>query len=358
MSKKLTVMITGVGGRSFGHQILHAMLLTGDKYRLVCCDASAYSFGLYQVQDRYILPMASDSTYLEAVQDVIRREKVDILLPGTEIEIRTLAPHFDLLKKIGCHLIASSPDVIDLCQDKATLYEYLGKHNIGVPRSARVEKWKELVAACGYPIVAKPSNASGGSRNVEILATDLEVADYLSRFPSSHDEIVFQEYVGDAQSEYTVGVIRGGDGKIIDSIVLHRNLVGLSLGVARTINGKTYALSTGYSQGYIVKHPQIQTFCEELAVSLNITGPANIQLRLHQGQVKVFEVHPRFSGTTSIRADAGLNEPDLIIRSHVLHEETGRQPYQYDVAAIRAFQCLIVPKTDLDAVPKAPLKVS
>jgi len=68
--------------------------------------------------------------------------------------------------------------------------------------------------------------------------------------------------------------------------------------------------------------------------------------------VEIFEVHPRFSGSTSIRAQVGFNEPDLLIRNYIHGEPIGRQTYLTDVAAIRAFANEIVPAAELEAIPR------
>src|ERR1700722_16917297 len=99
------VLITGVGGRSVGHQILQALLLLSDprprpmeprpsesghhsrlaeRYEIVVTDADAFSYGLYQVKDRYIVPRARDPRYLDAIRALILKERIDIVLPGTE----------------------------------------------------------------------------------------------------------------------------------------------------------------------------------------------------------------------------------------------------------------------------------
>ena len=165
--------------------------------------------------------------------------------------------------------------------------------------------------------------------------------------------MLFQEYVGVAEHEYTVGVMVSKAGKVIDSIVVQRKLTGLSLGSERMINGQRYTLSSGYSQGFIINQPLIQSYCENLAIKLGMRGPVNIQCRLIDDRVQVFEVHPRFSGTTSIRAMAGFNEPDILIRNFLFGESFGRLDYQTNVAAIRAFQNLIVPVLEMDGVVKA-----
>jgi carbamoyl-phosphate synthase large subunit len=107
-------------------------------------------------------------------------------------------------------------------------------------------------------------------------------------------------------------------------------------------------LSTGYSQGVIIKHPRIQQVCEDLALKIGARGPLNIQCRCEGDDVYIFEAHPRFSGSASIRAAAGFNEPDMLIRNQLFHESIPRQNYQTDVAAIRAFSNLLVPMAELD----------
>ena len=64
-------------------------------------------------------------------------------------------------------------------------------------------------------------------------------------------------------------------------------------------------------------------------------------------------MHPRFSGTSSIRASVGFNEPDVLIRNFVLNETFRRLSYQTEVAAIRAFQHAIVPLSAVQAVEAA-----
>jgi carbamoyl-phosphate synthase large subunit len=117
----------------------------------------------------------------------------------------------------------------------------------------------------------------------------------------------------------------------------------LSLLTSKNVGGRRYAVSTGYSQGYVVKHDLIQRFCEKLALRLGSRGPLNIQLRMSEGVPFVFELHPRFSGTTPIRADVGFNEVDILLRNYLFGEKFSRLDYKYNVAAIRAFEHVIVP---------------
>src|SRR5436309_9121945 len=127
----------------------------------------------------------------------------------------------------------------------------------------------------------------------------------------------------------------------------------MPLGVERTRARKNYSLSTGYSQGFCVKDDLFRCECEGLALAIGARGPMNIQCRVSGGRVFVFEVHPRFSGTSSFRSDVGFNEADVLIRNFCHNEQFGRLHYRTNVAAMRAFSNVIVPIEEMAATPEA-----
>jgi carbamoyl-phosphate synthase large subunit len=353
MPRPVSVLVTGVGGRSVGHQVLHALSLMREKYRLVATDVESFSFGLYLADAAYLVPRAEAPDYIPAIQDLVTREEIQVILPGTEPEIRSLVAGREGFEGRCCLVLASSPEVVHLCSNKIRLYGWLQANGFLVPRSVPAEEWRRLVAEAGFPLIGKPTEESGGSRNVEILTDEAEVERYLDHNRGSR-EVLLQEYVESPDAEYTVGVLISKTGDLIDSIVMHRRLLGLSLGTHRRWDSHDYALSTGYSQGCIVKHPELQEVCEQLALKIGIRGPSNIQCRISPRGVTILEVHPRFSGTTSIRAEVGFNEPDTLIRNYLFSETFGRLNYETDVAAIRAFQTLIVPLSVMNNVSRIP----
>ncbi len=352
MSGKTRVMVTGVGGRSVGNQVLHGLSLLGDKYHVVATDSDSFSFGLFETPNRYLVPPAADPAYTPAIERLIERERLNAILPGTEVENLMLAETRDVFASMGCAVIGSPVETIRLCSDKAALQSWLDSNGFHAPRSASATDWRGLVAEVGFPIVVKPTQDTGGSRGVAILTDEDELETYLDS-TSRPGNVLFQEYIGTPNDEYTVGVLISRAGDVIDSIVLHRKLIGLSLGSTRVVGDTRYELSTGYSQGVVIRHRQIQDCCERLACEIGVRGPANIQCRLVQGNVAVFEVHARFSGTSSIRADVGFNEPDILLRNFLGGEKFGRIGYRSNVAAVRAFRSIIVPSEILNSVPTA-----
>lgn len=340
------VLVTGVGGQSVGHQVLHALSLKPDVYEVTTADADPFSFGLYASPRRCLLPWASADDYLPAVLRLVKKNGIQVVIPGTEPELYRLAQHHEELRAAGCVLLANPTEVAAICSHKGRMDAWLGAHGFRTPRTASADTWRRLADEVGFPLVGKPASDTGGSRNVKLLVSREEVERYISDMNGA--DVLLQEYVADGDSEYTVGVMVSREGAVIDSIVLHRKLVGMSLGTKRRHGDALYTLSTGYSQGFIVKHPVIQRRCEELALAIGARGPMNIQLRFVDGDISVFEVHPRFSGTTSIRASAGFNEPDVLIRNFLFGERIGRLDYRHNVAAIRAFQHTLVPMEEMD----------
>lgn len=62
-----------------------------------------------------------------------------------------------------------------------------------MPKTVRAQDWRRLVAELGWPLVAKPTEGTGASRNVAIVGSDIEVEDCIAETEVGKTEIVFQE---------------------------------------------------------------------------------------------------------------------------------------------------------------------
>src|SRR5690349_10298172 len=124
MASPLTVLVTGVGGRSVGHQILKAHQMLGQRYRIVDTDASSYSYGLYEVASRYVVPPASSPRYFDSIQRLLKQEKIDVILPGTQPEVRFFAAG-TTNSSLEVPVIVNPRPVVELCENKARLYAWL-----------------------------------------------------------------------------------------------------------------------------------------------------------------------------------------------------------------------------------------
>lgn len=344
------ILVTGTGGRSVGAGILHAITrCSADiaaRWNVIAADADPFAWGLYKVDNRVLLPLARDANYISQVQACIKSMNIHAVIPGTESEAAVLSEHSSELSPAV--LIANRAELMPFMLDKFSAARKLRDLGCEVIPTVPLQDWQQLLDIFGFPIIVKPTRGSGGSRGVHLVMNQHQL-NRLLQLADADSAPCAQPYIGSSEQEYTVGVLSHFDGTIIDSIVMRRKLIGLSLLESKQSGQQSIAVSTGYSQGFIVRDATIQDFCERLALKLDSRGPLNIQLRIDErsGKPLVFELHSRFSGTTPIRADVGFNEVDLLLRDALFGERFGRVNYRSDVAAIRAFEHVIVPVSDL-----------
>ena len=326
--QKLSVMVTGVGGGGNGEQILKALQMAETPYFILGGDMNAFSLGLSRVDIPYLLPPANDKGYIDAVLAVCARHGVRALFPGSEPELEVMSENREPFKDAGVFLPINPQQVIRLCMDKFRTFEWLKSRGFEVPRTVHIRSEADLDAVDFFPAVLKPMIGGGGSSNLFLAQDDGELRFLGRSLLTNIGPYIVQEYVGTVDSEYTVGVLSDMDGMLINSIAVRRMIMsGLSNRIrvknrtGRAELGTILAISSGVSQGDIGQFREITGPCERISRELGATGAINIQCRFAKDKVYVFEINPRFSGTTSLRAMVGYNEPDLLIRKHVLGEE-------------------------------------
>lgn len=327
-SEPINVLLTGVGGGGHGEQILKALRLGQLQYRITGTDMSAACANRGQVDDFVVLPPARDPGYLPAVIELARARKAVAIFHGSEPEMMVLSAARPQLEAEGFYVPVNSPEVMAICQDKGRTLAHLADAGFRVPHYQEISSIEDVGDFDRFPAVLKPSVGGGGSANVFIVQSREEMNFFVSHLLRFCAKIVVQEYVGTPDGEYTVGVLFGRDGTLINSIAIKR-IINNALTIRTKVPNRTgrsdlganLVISTGISQGEVGSWPEIRQSCEAMAASLRPTAPVNIQCRVVDGEVVPFEINPRFSGTTSLRAMAGYNEPDVLVRRDVFGEE-------------------------------------
>jgi len=327
----INVMITGLGGGSHGMQILKALRLSSLPLRLIGTDITTNSFGRALVDEFETVPRADDPDYIPAILSLIGRHDIQVLFHGSEPELAAMPENAERIRATDVLLPINPPQLIARCMNKLETMSFLREHRFPCPEFHLIESHDDLRQVKTYPVVCKPHIGSGGSANVYIAqdATELEL---LSRLLLSQVEsFITQEYIGTVDQEYTVGVLCDMEGLLVGSIAVKRQIMSALSNRLKTPNrsgrselGLMLAISSGISQGEIGDYPQVCGYCEKVALALGARGPVNFQCRLDGDKVFIFEINPRYSGTTSMRALAGFNEPELMIRRHLLGETIER----------------------------------
>lgn len=291
----MNILVTGVGS-TLGHGILETIKQSGLKCHVTGTDYLDTAVGLYQVEYPYILPdiykdPLKEKAWLTAVQKIISERKIKYVLVGLDFEVPFFAKHKAFLEnKNDCKVIVSSAEVVSICNDKWLTYCFLRDSGFNAPRSCLPDETEEFLKSTPFPWIVKPREGSTSKglfriNNIETLGHALE----------NCDNPIIQEEVGDVEKEFTCGVVVA-NGRVLSSIPLRRKLK----------NGNT-------SVAYFNKSDEIDIYIRQVAERLGPDGPINIQLRLTTNGPMIFEINPRFSGTTPVRSTFGVNEVLILI---------------------------------------------
>jgi carbamoyl-phosphate synthase large subunit len=326
--RRITVMVTGVGGGGNGEQLLKALRMSSQNYEIVGCDMSPFSCGLIEVDHPYICPPATAPDYIDCILKIAKKHDVKALFSGSEPELKVISMNRNRIVDAGIFLPVNPQHVIDTCMDKSKTMLWLSENGFHCPRTVIISSMEDLDKVDFCPAVLKPSVGGGGSANTFLAQNSIEVTSFAEYLLKMYPQFIIQEYIGTTESEYTVGVLIDMDGHLLNSIAVKKYIMsGLSnrLKVANKSNnsslGSVLAISSGVSQGEIGRFPEVTEECEKIAVAMGCRSAVNVQCRLYKGKVHVFEINPRFSGTTSLRAMVGYNEPDVLLKIHVLNQK-------------------------------------
>ncbi len=312
MKDKPGILIAGIGGASLGTEILKCLVLA-DRYTVFGCDISRLAFGHYQHGFAKTF-LVDRNRYVESVIEVCREASIDVIIPGGEEPLVLLNAARDQLTGAGLRVAGNSPEVVSQFSDKQSTFKKLGDLGFRVPLTVNPSQPADLDNMT-YPCIVKPATGSGGSSFV-FLAEDREEAWLYVGYLLKNAKIpLVQEYISDSEGEFTIGVLSFPDRSVAGSIALKRTFDSKLSVLLKT---KTGVVSSGYSQGLIDEFPEFRETAEKIAVAIESEGPINVQGRVKDGVLIPFEINPRFSASTYLRAMAGFNEVDIYLQN-VIH---------------------------------------
>ena len=340
LSEPIKVMIAGVGGASLGTEIFKSLKLAGG-YQVYGCDISSTAYGLYEPGFSRTYRVSRED-YASSVISACISDGAKWLIPGGEQPMTLLGQAADCLADAGIQLVANAPEVIALFSDKDATFKRLTNCGIAIPRTIMINQAEDL-GFVGLPCIVKPSTYSGGSAAVFFAASADEAMIYAEFIRRNGGHPIAQEYVDIAEGEFTIGILSLPNRRIVGSIALRRDLK-TKLSVAYQDRGGI--VSSGYSQGHIGEYTDFCRQAERIATAIGSCGPVNIQARARNGVLLPFEINPRFSASTYLRAMAGFNEVDLLLR----YLSSGNEPQRPSIKSgwyLRSLTEVVVPDGEL-----------
>jgi len=137
------VLITGAGG-SPAVNFTRSLRKAPEDYYLIGVDADEYSIVRAEVDERHLVPRASDPDYIPVLKDIITETSVDVVHTQHSQEIPTISEHRD---ELGAKTFLPSRESIKICDDKLLSFKCWEKAGLTVPRTMLLESEKDIDTA-------------------------------------------------------------------------------------------------------------------------------------------------------------------------------------------------------------------
>jgi carbamoyl-phosphate synthase large subunit len=291
---KQKIMILGGGpnrigqGIEFDYCCVHAALAlreAGYETIMVNCNPETVSTD-YDTSDRLYF----ESLTFEDVMEIIDKEKPQgvIVQYGGQTPLKLARD----LEAAGAPIIGTSPDSIDLAEDRERFQKLVEELGLEQPpnRTARNEQEALAMGAdVGYPLVVRPSYVLGG-RAMEIVHGEEDLAAYMdAAIGVSNDSPVLLDRFLDLATEVDVDAIYDGERVLIGGIMEHIEQAGVH-------SGDSGCAIPPFSLGPEVQKTLVEQVVK-LATGLNVIGLMNTQFAIQNNVVYLLEVNPRASRT-------------------------------------------------------------
>jgi len=320
-SDRKKVVILGGGpnrigqGIEFDYCCCHACFAldeVGYETIMVNCNPETVSTD-YDTSDRlYFEPLT-----VEDVLEILHVEQSNGTLEGVIVQFGGQTP-LKLaaeLEKAGIPILGTSPDAIDLAEDRERFAALVEKLGLKQPRNGIARSREEAIAVAdrvGYPVLMRPSYVLGG-RAMEIVDNQEQLENYIQTAVqvSGDSPVLIDQYLRDA-IEVDVDAISDGTDVVVAGVMQHIEEAGVHSGdSACTL--PPYSLSDA-----IVA--EIKRQADALARALMVKGLMNIQFAVKGSDVYLIEVNPRASRTVPFVAKA-IGVPVAKIAARVMAGE-------------------------------------
>jgi carbamoyl-phosphate synthase large subunit len=288
------IMILGGGpnrigqGIEFDYCCVHAALqLREDGFEtiMVNCNPETVSTD-YDISDRlYFEPLT-----LEDVLEILAVEKPEgvIVQFGGQTPLKLSRA----LEAAGAPIIGTSPDSIDIAEDRERFQALVRKLGLKQPANATARTEDQAVTLArevGFPLVVRPSYVLGG-RAMEIVFTEDDLRTYMTHAVQvSNDSPVLLDRFLDVAIEVDVDAVCDGEDVLVGGIMEHIEQAGVhsgDSGCSLPPNSLTREMQA-----------ELREQTRKLARALNVVGLMNIQFAIQAGVIYVLEVNPRASRT-------------------------------------------------------------
>ena len=309
--EKVSFCISSVGGALVPGALLMLRQSNRFDYRLIGLNAGPAPEAVRFLDAFYTVPRGDDPLYAEALLNVVREERPDVILPWSDDEADVMSNLKGELAKFGCRALVSSPDCLARINDKGATYDHLRSAGVAVPEYTIVNDLAELRCALntyGCPaktVVVKPVRGRGG-RGLKILAGQDDPPDWLGSGQremrlsigalSEPDLVAFFEF----GSALMVMSRLGAPAYDADVVTLGREPIVM-------IRRRHNPTGIPFLGNTVIANKDVLNYCRSVSQALALEAVHDIDLMtMPDGRPVVLEVNPRPSGSLPASLQAGF----------------------------------------------------
>ena len=196
--KKINILVTGAGS-GVGQSIIKALKISKLNLNIISADINVLNAALYRTKKSLIIPKVEKKNSLGLIIKILKKNKINILFVGSEIEIDFFSVHKNyIFNKTGTYISVTKPSVVKIANDKFQTIEFFKKNNIRYPKSFIINSKKDLnilYLKMKKPFILK-SRFGTSARSVYLIRDKKDFANKTSLV----EKPMIQEYLGKKNS--------------------------------------------------------------------------------------------------------------------------------------------------------------
>lgn len=292
MDDSINILILSCGTRNKIIQYFKKEL--GNQGLVMATDCSELAPALYDADKYFIVPRMDEVGYLDEILSICKKNNIKAVLSLIDPELSLLAKHKEKFLEIGTTPIVSDYEVVELCFNKYSMYEFLVENNFNTIRSyiSKEEFYKDVEKGIiNYPVFVKPMDGSA-SININKVTSKEEIELLFKRF----DNLMIQEFMD--------GIEYG-----IDAYIDMFSNEPVAIFTKRKVKMRAGETDKSVS----IKDEKLFKFIMDFIKKVGFKGIIDIDVFKVKDEYYISEVNPRFGGGYPHAFECGVNIPRMII---------------------------------------------
>jgi len=242
-------------------------------------DSNCSTFHMNKLIKTHILPtFKNKKKYVNSIKKIIKKEKIKLIIPVTDLDLGVLSEIKKLLSKYGCNILISNKKIINICIDKEMTFNFLKKNKFYTPKIHKNKKENGIK----FPVIIKEQKGNG-SKGLFIIK-DRKTLQSLKL-----KNLIIQKFI--KGKEYNLDILNDFNGNYLD----HCCKLKLEMRDGETFKAK------------IIDNKKFDVFAKKISSSLKHVGNLDCDFIYDKKKFYIIDLNPRFGGGYPFTHISGKN---------------------------------------------------